>query len=100
MPEAALIIWIVTLLVIALLIVPVAVALLRRVLSAARAIEIYLSDMHAAGTGIAQHAAAIPALDQTLDTAGAMVPIAQGIEAKTGAVAQMLTMRADEGNKR
>lgn len=88
-------IWIALLAVIAVVIVPLAVGLLRRALKAARAIETYLADMLTAGVGVAGHTAAVPALDQTIDWAVAMKPVADGIEAKTGAVAALLSKRAE-----
>lgn len=100
MPTAALVIWIVTLAVVALVIVPVALVLLRRVLNAAWAIERYLGDMKTAGLGVAGHTGAIPALDATRDTAAAMQPVAREIEAKTGAVATLLAGRAERRAKR
>ena len=95
MPVAALVIWIVTLIVVALVIVPVALVLLRRVLNAAWAIERYLADMKSAGLGVAGHTGAIPALDDTRDAAAAMQPVARDIEAKTNAVAALLAARAE-----
>ena len=87
-------IWIGLLLVVTLVIVPLAVDLLRRALKAARNIEQYLADMLTAGVGVAGNAAAVPALDQTIALALAMKPVAEGIEAKTGAVADLLAGRA------
>ncbi len=87
-------IWIVLLVVIAVIIVPLAVGLLRRALKAARNIETYLADMLTAGVGVAGHTAAVPALDPTIEWALAMKPVAEGIEAKTGAVAELLSRRA------
>jgi len=87
-------IWIALLAVIAVVIVPLAVGLLRRGLKAARNIEGYLADMLTAGVGVAGNTAAVPALDQTIDWAVAMKPVADGIEAKTGAVAALLAKRA------
>ncbi len=87
-------IWIALLAVIAVVIVPLAVGLLRRALKAARNIEGYLADMLTAGVGVAGNTAAVPALDQTIDWAVAMKPVADGIEAKTGAVAALLAKRA------
>ena len=77
-------IWIVLLVVIAAAIVPLAVGLLRRALKAARNIETYLADMLTAGVGVAGNTAAVPALDQTIEWALAMKPVAEGIETKTG----------------
>lgn len=87
-------IWIATLLVVALLIVPVAVSFLARALTAARAIERYLADMLAAGVQVADHTGAVPALDQTIEAAVTMKPVADAIEAKTAAVASLLAQRA------
>lgn len=92
-------IWIATLAIVALVIVPVAIHLLRCALSAARAIERNLADMLAAGVAIAGHTGAVPALDDTISAAVAMQPVAQGIEAKTGLVAALLAGRAAKGKK-
>ena len=99
MSTAVAVIWIVTLLIVAAVIVPVAVALLRRVLRAARAIEDYLSDMKDAGTMIAGHTGAVPALDATLATVAAMRPVAEAIDVKTGTVATLLAGRAGGDEK-
>lgn len=88
-----LVIWIALLLVIVVVIVPLAVALLRRALKAARKIEAYLGDMLTAGLGIAGNTAAVPALGTTAELAAAMKPVAEGIEAKTGAAATLLQGR-------
>lgn len=90
-------IWIITLLVVALVIVPVAIHYLRRALKAARAIERNLADMLEAGGKIAGHTGAVPALDTTIKTAIAMKPVADSIEGKTKAVAELLAGRAAGG---
>ena len=90
-------IWIGTLLIVALVIVPVAIHYLRRALKAARAIERNLADMLEAGGKIAGHTGAVPALDTTIKTAVAMKPVADNIEAKTKAVADLLATRAAGG---
>ena len=90
-------IWIVTLAIVALVIVPVAVHYLRRALKAARAIERNLADMLTAGVAIADHTGAVPALDVTIGAALAMKPVAENIEAKTGLVAALLAGRAAQG---
>lgn len=59
---AAQIIWLVTLIIIALVVVPLAVALLKRAWRAAASIERYLADMHAAGTDIGRNGTAIESL--------------------------------------
>lgn len=71
--NAVLWIWGVTLAVIAFVIVPVAVTLLRRASQAARHIAYYAEEMLAAGASIAGHTANVKALETTLDTAGRLV---------------------------
>ena len=90
-------IWIITLAIVALVIVPVAFIYLRRAIKAAWAIERNLADMLTAGVMIAEHTGAIPALDDTITTAVAMKPVADSIEAKTRAVADLLSVRAATG---
>ena len=90
-------IWIVTLLIVLLVIVPVAFHYHRRALTAAWAIERNLADMLDAGVKIAGHTGAVPALDTTIATAVAMKPVADNIEAKTKAVAELLAGRASAG---
>ncbi len=92
-------IWIITLLIVLLVILPLAVSLLRRALQAARNIETYFRDMKEAGLRIADHTAAVPALDQTIETTVAMKPVTEGIEAKTGVVAELLALRATKEAK-
>ncbi len=91
---AGLVIWAVLLIVIVAIVVPLAVALLRRGLKAARKIEAYLADMLTAGVGAAGHTAAVPALDRTIELSVAMKPVAESIGARTGAVAELLARRA------
>ena len=97
MTTLGLTIWIVALLIVALAIVPVAVHYLRRALKAAWAIERNLADMLDAGVKIAGHTGAVPALDTTIKTAVAMKPVADSIETKTKAVAELLAGRASGG---
>lgn len=96
-PTAALAIWGITLLVVALLIVPLAIALLHRTLTAARSIESYLAEMAQAGMGVAGNTAAIPALDQTIETAGMMAGAAGSLEQRSGVIAGILAGRAGMG---
>ena len=88
------VIWIVTLVVVGVVIVPVAIHYMQRALKAARAIERNLADMLTAGVAIAGHTGAVPALDDTIGSAVAMKPVAESIEAKTGLVATLLAGRA------
>lgn len=66
-------IWAITLAVITFVVVPVALYWLHRLLRAARGIERYTREMLEAGVGIANNTAAVPALEQTLATAGSLV---------------------------
>ncbi len=100
LPGTVLVIWGVALLVIALVIVPVAILLLRRALHAARSIETYLDEMRAAGAGIAANTAAIPALDKTIEIAGAMGKVAASLDRHAGAIAGILAARARSGSSR
>jgi hypothetical protein len=99
-PTAALAIWGITLLVIALVIVPLAIALLHRTLGAARSIENYLAEMRQAGLGVARNTAAIPALDQTIETASAMAGVAASLEQRSAALAGILAERAERSARR
>lgn len=99
MTTTALAIWIIALIIVALVIVPVALHYLRRALAAARAIERNLADMLDAGVKIAGHTGAVPALDVTIKTAVAMKPVADNLEGKTRAVAELLAGRAGKGGR-
>ncbi len=96
-PNSVFAIWIATLAIVVLVVVPVAVALLRRALRAAWSIEHYLRDMTDAGLLIASNTAAIPVLDETIGTAVAMKPVADNIRDKSAVVAAMLAQRAGKG---
>ncbi len=97
MTTTAFAIWIIALLLVLLVIVPVALHYLRRGLKAAWAIERNLADMLDAGVKIAGHTGAVPALDTTINTAVAMKPVAESIEGKTRAVAELLAGRTSKG---
>lgn len=99
-PTGALVVWAVTLLLIALVIVPLAIALLQRTLNAAHSIETYLAEMRQAGMGVAGNTAAIPALDQTIETAGAMAQVTASLEHRSAAVAGTLAERAARATRR
>ena len=75
-------IWGTTLAVITFGVVPVALYLLHRTLKAARAIERYARDSLSAGVGIATNTSAIPALEQTLATAGSLVDASKLLKAR------------------
>lgn len=96
--DAVQIIWLVTLLVVVVVIVPLAVMLLHRTLRAAQAIRRYLDEMLAAGVGIAGHTASIAVLDDTIKVAGSMVEVAGGIKSHSGTIATVLATRAAQGS--
>jgi|TARA_B100000315_G_scaffold254068_1_gene294316 hypothetical protein len=69
MSFAAIFVWSLTLVVVAIVIVPVAWTLLHRTLSYTRSIEQYASEMLTSGVGVAGNTANISALDQTIEKA-------------------------------
>ena len=75
-------IWSATLTIITFVVVPLAVHLLHRTLKAARAIERYARESLAAGVGIATNTSAIPALEQTLATAGSLAEASKLLRAR------------------
>lgn len=96
--DAVHMIWLATLVVVVVAVVPLAVALLHRTLRAAWSIRRYLDEMLAAGVGIAGHTASITALDETIKTAGSMVDVAGAIKKHSGAIVNVLAGRAARGS--
>lgn len=96
--DAVHVIWLVTLLIVVVVIVPLAVWLLHRTLRAAQSIRRYLEEMLAAGVGIAGHTASIKALDDTIGVAGTMVKVAGDIKSHSGTIASVLAARAQRGS--
>ena len=82
-PEAALWIWGITLAVVSLVVVPLAIVLLHRTLTAARNIERYLREALTAGAGIASNTEAVAALEQTIATASSLLATTQKVKART-----------------
>lgn len=97
LPTGVYIIWVATLALVALLIVPLAVVLLHRTARAAWSIRRYLREMLEAGVGIAGHTASIAALNDTIATAGTMVDTAGRIRQHSEAAAAVLAARAARG---
>src|SRR6516165_3780801 len=85
-------IWIVTLLVVALVVVPVAVSYLRRALAAARAIERYLADMLEAGVKLA--GGLVKVRDDTRELNAKVGTINQGL---SGLLAPLLSANKNLG---
>jgi hypothetical protein len=75
-------IWGTTLVIITFVVVPLALHLLHRTLKAAMSVERYARESLTAGVGIANNTAAIPALEQTLATAGSLVEAAKLLKAR------------------
>jgi len=71
--NAAYWIWGTTLAIVTFVVVPLALHLLHKTLKAAMSIERYARESLAAGVGIANNTAAIPALEATLATAGSLI---------------------------
>ncbi len=92
--DAVQIIWAATLLLVAVVIVPLAVLLLHRTLRAALSIRRYLDEMLVAGVGIAGNTASIKALDDTIGVAGSMVAVAGRLKAHSATIASVLASRA------
>jgi hypothetical protein len=75
-------IWSATLTIITFVVVPLAVHLLHRTLKATRAIERYARESLTAGVEIATNTSAIPALEQTLATAGSLAEASKLLRAR------------------
>jgi hypothetical protein len=92
--NAAQLIWVATLIIVVVVIVPLAVHLLHRTLKAAIAIRRYLDEMLAAGVGIAGNTASIRSLDDTIAVGSNMVRVAGEIKGHSGTIATVLAQRA------
>lgn len=97
LPTTVYIIWGGTLLLILIVIVPLAVGLLHRTLTAAWSIRRYMSEMLTSGVGIANNTNSITALNDTLSVAGDMVSTAKNLEDHTSVIAEVLSQRATQG---
>lgn len=80
--NAAYWIWGTTLAIITFLVVPLALHLLHKTLKAAMSVERYARESLTAGVGIANNTAAIPALEQTLATAGSLIAATKLLQAR------------------
>lgn len=97
LPAAVYAIWWTVLLVVAVVIVPLAIALLHRTLRAALSIRRYLAEMLEAGVGIAGNTQSVAALNDTIAVAGALVKTAGSIKQHSGTLAEVLSKRAARG---
>jgi hypothetical protein len=75
--------------------VPLSVMLLHRLWRAARSIQIYARDALTAAAGIAANTGNIGALDDTIQTAGALLSTAGAIEQKLNGATALLARRAE-----
>jgi hypothetical protein len=75
--------------------VPLSVILLHRLWRAARSIQLYARDALTAAAGIAANTGNIGALDDTIQTAGAMLTTASAIEQKLNGATALLARRAE-----
>jgi hypothetical protein len=75
--------------------VPLSVILLHRLWRAARSIQIYARAALTAAAGIAANTGNIGALDDTIQTAGAVLSTASAIEQKLNGATALLARRAE-----
>jgi type II secretory pathway component PulF len=85
--------WWIALVLTIVVIVPVALHLLHRTWRAARMIQRLTAETLEAGSGIASHTAAIPALDETIAAAGPIVEKAGRLEQASARLEQLLRAR-------
>lgn len=93
-PPAVYAIWGVLLVAAIAVVLPVVAYWLHRLLRAARSIERYTAEALAAGLGIARHAGAIGALDETGALGGELGPAADSIRRHGAAIEKTLADRA------
>ena len=96
-PTGVYVIWWATLILAAVVVLPLAVYLLHRALMAARQIERYAARALEAGEGIAGNTQNIAALEDTISVATGILETAGSIEGRTGTIEEVLEARADGG---
>jgi hypothetical protein len=96
-PTGVYVIWWATLILAAVVVLPLAVYLLHRALMAARQIERYAARALEAGEGIAGNTHNIGALEDTISVATGILETAGSIEGRTGTIEEVLEARADGG---
>jgi hypothetical protein len=95
MPAAVYIIWWIGLVATLVLFVPMSVYLLHRTWLAAHSIQRYAAEALTAAAGIAENTKYIPALDDTITVASAMLGVAGGIVNKLDTAATVLAQRVE-----
>ncbi len=98
-PTAIYVIWIITLVIAVLVILPLTVYLLQRTLDAARSIERYMAEMRDAGVGVANNTQHIKALDDTIGVATQLLTTADSIKSHTETIGATLTARASSNGR-
>lgn len=89
--SAALWIWLITLIVVTVVVVPLAIVLLHRTLAAASAIERYTREALEAGAGIAGNTKAVAALEDTIRTASSLLEASQKLQERTSEIAKAVS---------
>lgn len=93
--NAALWIWLTTLVVVTVVVVPLAIFLLHRTLTAASAIERYTREALEAGAGIAENTKAVAALEDTIRTAGSLLEASQKLSERTSEIAKAVSTKKE-----
>ena len=93
-PQAVYTIWAITLAIVVLVIVPLAIYLLHRTLTAARSIERYFAEMAEAGVGIAANTSHVKALEDTISIATKILSVAGNIDSHSDTIKTTLAGRA------
>jgi hypothetical protein len=93
---AVLWVWGITVAAIAIVIVPLAVYLLHRTLTASRSIERYLRESLEAGRGIAANTEAVTALEETIAIASSLLGTTRKIQQHTAAIPGALRGTAED----
>lgn len=91
------VIWIITLAVIVLAVTPLVLYLCWRLVRASKNIEQHFAITLKAAVGVVGGTAAIPALEDTISVAGGMLETAGSIDARSGAIVNLLATRLKEG---
>ena len=97
MPQAVFVLWTI-LLAVAVLLLPIIVALLHTTLKASRSIERYFAQMLEAGVGIANNTEHIKALNDTISVAGGILSTAGDVNEHAQTIKTALGERALKWN--
>src|SRR5437879_267584 len=98
-PTAVYVLWIITLAIAVLVILPLVVYLLQRTLTAARNTERYFAEMRDAGVGIANNTHHIKDLDDTIAVAAQLLGTAESIKTHTESIRSSPTERVTRSGR-